>query len=77
MDNIPKGYKKTEIGMIPEDWVIFSTLDLITPNGIKIGPFGSQLKKDLLTEYGYKVYGQENVYSKDMSLGDRYTSKDI
>lgn len=75
MDNIPKGYKKTEIGMIPEDWVIFSTLDLITPNGIKIGPFGSQLKKDLLTEYGYKVYGQENVYSKDMSLGDRYISK--
>jgi type I restriction enzyme, S subunit len=41
---------------------------------IKIGPFGSQLKKDELSDQGYKVYGQENVIARDFSLGNRRVS---
>lgn len=46
-------------------------------NGIKIGPFGSQLKKEYLLDIGeFKVYGQENVYEKDFRLGTRYIPKE-
>ncbi|MGG5372054.1 restriction endonuclease subunit S [Enterococcus sp. AZ196] len=46
-------------------------------SAIKIGPFGSQLKKELLQKRGnYRVYGQENVYKNDFSFGDRYLSKE-
>lgn len=51
--------------------------DVLKPNGIKIGPFGSQLKKEILLSDGqYRVYGQENVYNHDFSLGNRYLSKE-
>ena len=74
---IQKGFKRTDIGLIPNDWDTFYITQVIeTTNGIKIGPFGSQLKKELLTSSGYKVYGQENVYEKDMELGNRYISKE-
>lgn len=58
-------------------WVEKPILDVLKPNGIKIGPFGSQLKKEILLSDGqYRVYGQENVYNHDFSLGDRYLSKE-
>ena len=45
--------------------------------GIKIGPFGSQLKKEYLLEDGsYRVYGQENVYAQDFSIGNRYLNRE-
>lgn len=72
-----EGYKNTEVGVIPDDWDIKSILDIIQKNaGIKIGPFGSQLKKDLLVERGYKIYGQENVFEKDFDIGNRYLSEE-
>jgi len=44
-------------------------------DGIKIGPFGSQLKKEFLqTDGEYRVYGQENVYADDFRIGTRYLS---
>lgn len=42
---------------------------------IKIGPFGSQLKKEDMVESGVKVYGQENVIADDWSVGERRVSK--
>ena len=40
---------------------------LVKGDGIKIGPFGSQLKKEYLIQNGlYRVYGQENVYQNDL-----------
>ena len=58
-------------------WVEKPISDVLKPNGIKIGPFGSQLKKEILLSDGqYRVYGQENVYNHDFSLGDRYLSKE-
>jgi type I restriction enzyme S subunit len=41
---------------------------------IKIGPFGSQLKKEDMVIHGRKVYGQENIIANDWSLGDRRIS---
>ena len=43
---------------------------------IKTGPFGSQLKSDIIQEDGFKVYGQENVINKDFQLGNRFISED-
>ena len=56
------------------EWATFDILDVLEKNfGIKIGPFGSQLKKEFLHESGqYKVYGQENVYENNFGLGHRY-----
>lgn len=63
--------------MVRDRWIECPITDILLPNGIKIGPFGSQLKKETLIPYGqYKVYGQENVYEKDFSIGDRYLEKE-
>lgn len=41
---------------------------------MKIGPFGSQLRREEMVERGVKVYGQENVIANDWTLGDRRIS---
>lgn len=70
--------RKGSLQLLLEDeskykWIESSITDLLTPGGIKIGPFGSQLKKEMLLEDGlYRVYGQENIYENDFSIGDRY-----
>ena len=52
-------------------WVERPITEVLKPNGIKIGPFGSQLKKEMLLSDGvYRVYGQENVYAHDFNIGD-------
>lgn len=51
--------------------------DVLKQDGIKIGPFGSQLKKEMLLNDGFlKVYGQENVYENDFNIGDRYLTRE-
>ena len=75
--SLSKGYKQTEIGPVPNDWKTPHIPEIVSKNyGMKIGPFGSQLKKELLTDSGYKVYGQENVFDKNMIIGNRYINKD-
>jgi type I restriction enzyme S subunit len=71
-------FKRTEMGMIPEDWIVLPIRQIAKneDGGIKIGPFGSALKKELLVKRGYKVYGQENVYENNLTIGDRYISKE-
>jgi type I restriction enzyme S subunit len=44
--------------------------------GIKIGPFGSQLKLEHMTEVGYKVYGQEHVIAGDFKVGWKHVGHD-
>ena len=41
-------------------------------NGIKIGPFGSMLKLEIMEEQGRKVYGQENIITGDFNKGARF-----
>ena len=61
------------IGEIPSHWGIKKVKHLIEDyGGIKIGPFGSSLKLDTLTEDGIKVYGQGNVIKDDFTLGHRH-----
>lgn len=74
--DVKPGYKQTEAGVLPEDWGCEQLPALLAraKDAIKIGPFGSALKKELLVEKGYKVYGQENIYKRDMGVGNRYIS---
>jgi type I restriction enzyme S subunit len=43
--------------------------------GIKIGPFGSQLKREEFVESGYKVYDQETTFRNDFGYGNSYISQ--
>ena len=58
------------------EWEVQKVSDftLDKKGSIKIGPFGSQLKRETLVNQGYKVYGQENVYENNVELGDRFIS---
>ena len=62
-------------GEIPETWTPTRLRFLLRDgyNGLKIGPFGSQLTADMLEDEGvYKVYGQENIIANDFIRGNRY-----
>ena len=55
-------FKETEGWTIPEVWRVMKIDDLIKgKDGVKTGPFGSSLKKEIFVSEGYKIYGQENV----------------
>jgi len=44
---VPSGYRRTEVGVIPEDWDVAPLVSVVPPNvknGIVDGPFGSNLK---------------------------------
>lgn len=61
------------LGEIPEHWEVKKVKYLLNnENGIKIGPFGSALKLDTLSDKGIKVYGQGNVIKDDFNHGHRY-----
>jgi type I restriction enzyme S subunit len=62
------------LGEVPEHWKLIRLRHLILDGaqGIKIGPFGSQLSSEILVDFGYKVYGQENIISQDFSRGHRF-----
>lgn len=62
---------------LPSDWNVYNTNDLLLDKkgAIKIGPFGSQLKKENMVNTGYKVYGQENVIDNDFTAGDRFVAE--
>jgi type I restriction enzyme S subunit len=71
-------YKKSEVGIIPEDWKV-AELNALGRRGrpaIKAGPFGSSLTKSIYTAEGYKVYGQEQVIRGDCLYGDYFISKE-
>lgn len=76
---VREGYKKTEFGVIPHIWKCCTVEEILEKSSvsIKIGPFGSQLKKELISNNGdYRVYGQENVYDNNFEIGERYLSKE-
>ena len=61
------------LGKVPAHWEVCALRrKLRTLDGIKIGPFGSQLKLEQLSPYGFKVFGQSNVIEKDFSLGKKF-----
>ena len=67
---------RTRLSGFQDDWVEVPLVDALREK-VKIGPFGSQLKKEtLLTQGEYKVYGQENIYARNFQIGDRYLIKE-
>ncbi len=70
------GCRNRQFDCFNGSWVEVSLINTLREK-IKIGPFGSQLKKETLVTTGeYKVYGQENIYKKNFSIGDRFLSKE-
>lgn len=71
-------FKKTEFGEIPEEWEVVKIQEITKDDkrAIKVGPFGSQLKKSEYVDSGIKVYGQENVFKKDFDYGTYYITKE-
>jgi type I restriction enzyme, S subunit len=65
------------LGEVAEGWEVVELRRLLdSVNGIKIGPFGSQLKSDIIQPTGFKVYGQENVIARNFDLGYRFVDED-
>ena len=64
----PSGIKW--LGEVPEHWGI-QRLKFVTA-GVKAGPFGSALTKDVYVSAGFRVYGQEQVIPNDFTVGDYF-----
>ena len=65
------------LGEIPEEWKVLKLKYLLrNQDGIKIGPFGSALKLEMMVEDGYKVYGQENAIKDNFEIGKRYITQE-
>jgi type I restriction enzyme S subunit len=43
--------------------------------GLKIGPFGSQIRSDELSNEGYPIYGQENVIGRSFEIKRRFVDE--
>lgn len=63
---------------IPLNWRVSYFQEIIEPidNALKAGPFGSSLKKSMYVDSGYKIYGQEQVISGNISCGDYYIDEE-
>ncbi|QQB01124.1 MULTISPECIES: restriction endonuclease subunit S [Leuconostoc] len=61
-----------------DDWEERKIEDILKniKGSMKIGPFGSALKKEYYVEKGIKVYAQENIFKNDFSLGNYYITED-
>lgn len=66
------------LGEIPAHWRVkrLKHLALLSESGIQMGPFGSMLKGLATIDTGYKLYGQENTISGDLSAGSRWITTD-
>ncbi|MDF9506341.1 restriction endonuclease subunit S [Bacillus cereus] len=60
-------FKKTEIGEIPAEWEMRKLEEVTLPkDGVRRGPFGGALKKEIFVGEGYAVYEQQHVIYNDM-----------
>ena len=57
-DQIPRGYKLTEVGVIPEDWEVKAIGDIAD---VKTGPFGSALHESDYVEDGTPIITVEHL----------------
>lgn len=61
-----------------DNWKMVTVPEMLRENkgAIKIGPFGSALKKEYYVEQGIKVYAQENVFNKNFNIGNYYITNE-
>ena len=65
------------LAAVPSHWEVGAVRrKLRTYDGIKIGPFGSQLKLEQMSPSGYKVYGQANVIARDFARGTKFVDQE-
>jgi len=69
---VAEGYKDTEIGVIPAGWEVKTLEDICIKKGLRRGPFGGALKKDIFVSEGYKIYEQKNAIKQDLEIGRYY-----
>jgi type I restriction enzyme S subunit len=72
-------FKLTELGSLPSNWLTVTVGDVAAKekSSIRIGPFGSQLKKSELTSNGVPVVGIENVLERRFDgSGPRFVTDD-
>jgi len=64
---IKKGYKQTDIGVIPEDWNNVTIEEIIKE--ISMGPFGSDIKVSNFVSEGIPVLNGYSVSDKCVKFG--------
>jgi type I restriction enzyme S subunit len=77
MNNNNTKYKDSPLGKIPGDWKV-KTIEEIAmkeKGAIKIGPFGSQLRKEEFIKNGIKIYDQETAFNGDFFSGSNFISE--
>lgn len=60
-------FKNSELGEIPVEWdiALFEDIMLSKGEGIRRGPFGGALKKEIFVEEGFAIYEQQHAIHKD------------
>jgi len=72
-EQTPELYKESALGLIPKEWQKGTISEYLLQNGgIKPGPFGSSITKNMYRSKGYKIYGQEQVIRADHTFGNYY-----
>ncbi len=63
LSDIPKGYKETPIGTLPDDWNVTRLIDAVGKKKdlIVAGPFGSNLKVSDYIEEGVPIIRLQNI----------------
>src|SRR2546426_701337 len=63
------GYKQTEVGVIPEDWLSTTVAEIAasTRNAIVGGPFGSDLTSSDYADHGVPVIRGQNMHLRWIS----------
>jgi type I restriction enzyme, S subunit len=66
------------IGQIPKHWSLLPVTSLLKPGkeGIRIGPFGSSITLNFIKEYGYRIYGQQNITKENFDLGTHHIDEE-
>ncbi|QGQ21949.1 hypothetical protein F1728_04255 [Gimesia benthica] len=62
----------------PQGWKL-ETLDIVASQGsrgLKRGPFGGALKKEIFVDQGFKVYEQKHAIADDFTIGSYYIDED-
>ena len=78
MSNISKTQPELRFAGFTDAWEQRKCEGILKPikGAMKIGPFGSALKKEFYTETGVKVYAQENIFQENFTIGDYYISEE-
>ncbi|CCC40456.1 restriction endonuclease subunit S [Haloquadratum walsbyi] len=76
-----ESYENIRIGAFiyskPAEWEIETIVSSKEgENGLRRGPFGGMLKKEIFVDSGYKVYQQQNVIYDEFDYGDYYITKE-